>query len=432
MILRTTTGKSFKGVGKYVLHDKGAQSTERVSFIETENLAFSDGQRAIAEMIHTATRQKALRRANGNRATATGKPVYHYSLSWDTSESPSLQEQIEAGRQSLKALGLGDRQAMIVGHTDTDNPHVHVVVNLVCPVTGDTASLSNDHVKLSKWAQKYRADRGEEHFCPQRKKNNARRDNGEFVKADNLSRQEYEAWKKSQTKDIWDSFRADRAKARDDRKPMYDALWRQKEERFALRRAEIKQLYKPIWRDVFKRQRDELKTFDNGFFGRLKVVRDRGRLGIGALFQAVFDGAQMRADLIHDHEAERGGVAREQKSRIADASREVTKAYKYDQNALKDMHEREDQQKYWDTKAKSAEVWQQPAPEQSKPDFEKSSDRRDPQKKVKRRSFEAFFGGDEKAIAEARKAQKKVREQNRKRNRTRKRDRDDGGREFDM
>ena len=197
MILRTTTGRSFKGVGQYVLHDKSEQTTDRVSFIETDNLAFSDGNRAIAEMVHTATHQKELKRRAGGRATQTSKPVYHLSLSWDTSEKPSLKEQIEAGREALKALGLSNHQAMIVGHTDTENPHVHVVVNLVCPTTGNTAKLGNDRTKLSKWAQQYREERGQRHLCPQRKKNNERREQGEFVKADNMTRQEYNAWKKS-------------------------------------------------------------------------------------------------------------------------------------------------------------------------------------------------------------------------------------------
>ena len=265
MILRTTTGRSFKGVGKYVLNDKGTTaSAERVAFIETENLAFTDGKRAIAEMVHTATNQKALRRRNGDRATATSKPVYHYSLSWETSETPSLKEQMEAARESLKALGLEDRQAMIVGHTDTDNPHVHVVVNLVHPETGKTASLSNDRVKLSNWAQAYREERGQAHLCPQRKQNNDRRSKGEFVKANNMTRQEWEAWKKAQTKGIWNEFRADKAAAKETRKGQFDAAWREKQERFALRRDEIKQLYKPIWRDVYKRQTQQLREFDSG------------------------------------------------------------------------------------------------------------------------------------------------------------------------
>ena len=431
MILRATTGRSFKGVGKYVLHDKGAQTADRVSFIETDNLMFSDGNRAVAEMVHTATNQREIKRRAGGRATATSKPVYHLSLSWDTSESPSLKDQMEAARAAIAALGLSNRQAMIVGHTDTDNPHVHAVINLVCPITGNTAKIGNDRLKLSQWAEQYRKERGQEHLCPQRKANNDRRRDGERVKADNMTRQEYEAWKKSQTKDIWDSFRADRAKARDSRKAQFDALWRQKEERIAQRREEIKAVFKPQWRDLFKRQSTDLKNFDAGFFDRLGFAFSRkNRSKLGGLLQAITGDGNLRVEFIRKQELERKLLGDQHKARVADAARETRKAWQFDRDQLKASHEAQDHQAHVEAKAKSTEVWRQPAPEQSKPDFEKSSDRRDPAKTPKRRSFEAFFGGDEKAISKAREAQKKQRDTNRTRNRQRKRDRD-GGREFD-
>lgn len=420
MILRTTTGRSFKGVGKYVLHDKGAQSNDRVSFIETENLAFADGNRAIAEMVHTATHQKELRRRNGARATQTSKPVYHLSLSWDTSETPSLKEQIETGREALKALGLGDRQAMIVGHTDTDNPHVHVVVNLVCPTTGKTASLSNDRTKLSRWAEQYRKERGQEHLCPQRKKNNERRSKGEFVKADNMTRQEYNAWKKSHTKEIWDSFRADRANTKAGRKGQYEALWQQKENRLAQRKDEIKALYKPRWRDLFKKQRTELKNFDAGFFDRLGFAMTRtGRSKVMGFLQAITSDGMLRADFVRTQEREKKQLGQEHKNRIADASREVRKAWQYDRDQLKASHQADDQRAYEDTKAQSAEVWKSGDLHKSGQDFDQTADRRKDDK------TRAEF--DEKSPEAEREAIRKRRE--RKRNRPRKRDR--GGRTMD-
>jgi len=313
MILRTTTGRSFKGVGQYVLHDKGAQSTDRVSFIETENL-----------------------------------------LSWDTSENPSLKEQMDAGREALKALGLSDHQTMIVGHTDTANPHVHVVVNLVHPETGKTASLSNDQIKLSKWAEAYRKERGQEHLC-----------------------QEYEAWKKSQTKEIWDDFRADRQKAKDSRKGQYDALWQQKENRTAQRKEEIKALYKPKWRDLYKKQRYELKNFDAGFFDRLGFAMTRaGRSKLIGFLQAVTNDGMLRADFVRDQEREKKQLGQEHKQRVMDASREVRKAWQYDRDQLKASHEAEDQRAYDATKAKSAEVWKDKDLSKTGQDFGQTADRR--------------------------------------------------------
>jgi len=348
-----------------------------VSFIETENLAFDEGDRAIAEMVHTATHQKELKRRAGLRATQNSKPVYHLSLSWDTSENPSLKEQMDAGREALKALGLSDHQAMIVGHTDTDNPHVHVVVNLVCPTTGATAKMGNDQTKLSKWAQQYREERGQGHLCPQRKKNNDRRDQGEFVKADNMTRPEYEAWKKSQTKEIWDKFRADRQQAKDSRKGQYDALWQQKENRQAQRKEEIKALYKPKWRDLYKKQRYELKNFDAGFFDRLGFAMTRaGRSKLVGFLQAVTNDGMLRADFVRDQEREKKQLGQEHKARVADASREVRKAWQYDHDQLKASHKTEDQRAYDATKAKFAEVWKGKDLSKTGQDFDQTADRR--------------------------------------------------------
>lgn len=379
MINRVVKGSSFKGVMKYILHDKGhATTSERVAFVEMDNLVFNDPERATAEMIHTAVHQKELKRSAGLRATKNNKPVCHYALSWETGETPSLKEQMEAARESLKALGLQDHQAMIVGHTDTDNPHVHIVANLVHPTTGATQQMGNDWLTLSNWAQKYREDRGQEHLCPQRKQNNDRRANGEFVKANNMSRQEYVAWKKAQTKTLWDEFKADRAQVRDERKGQYDALWQQKENRFAARRDEIKQIFKPHWRDLFKAQRDELKEFDNHLVTRMKFALRQSKQGrVKAMFQAVFSDPKQRMELIQHHEKIRADLSQTQKGRIADASREVSKAYKYDLAQLKETHRQQNQAAYDATKVKSDEIWKRQDTRKSGKDFDKSADRRE-------------------------------------------------------
>lgn len=426
------SGRSFKGAGLYYLHDKGALTNDRVAFTETLNLPTDSADRGIAHMIDTATHATQLKQQAGIKGgRPLQAPVYCYSLAWHPSENPTKDEQLKAVQATLKRLGVADRQAVIVGHNDTDHTHVHVMVNRVCPTTGKASTMSNDRLILSDWAHEYREQRGELHFCPEREKNREKR-KGEFVKDQSPSPQDWRAWKKAQTKDLWDKFRADRDKVGASRKGQYDALWGQKENRTAQRKEEIKALYKPKWRDLFKKQKYELKNFDAGFFDRLGFALTRGgRSKVIGFLQAVTNDGMLRADFVRDQERTKKQLGQEHKNRIADASREVRKAWQYDHDQLKASHEAQDQRAYDDTKAKSAEVWAQPAPEQTKPDFEKSADRRDGAKKPKRRSFEAFFGGDEKAIAEARKAQEKRREKNRKRNRTRKRDRDDGGREFE-
>ena len=167
---------------------------------------------------------------------------------------------------------------------------------------------------------------------------------------------------------MWDEYRQDRDNARSDRKGAYEALWRQKGERFAFRRDEIKILYKPIWRDVFKRQKAELRTFDAGFFGRVKIALSKSQNIGGAVLFALFSTSTLRDDLIRDHDLERKGIAKGQKQRIGDASREVTKAWKYDRDQLKGLHKAQDKDRLEVARGDSDEIWKdrtRPTPEQT-------------------------------------------------------------------
>lgn len=372
------TGRSFKGAGLYYLHDKGALTDDRVAFVETANLPTNDADIAIAHMIDTATHAdqlKAQAGIKGGRKMQT--PVYCYSLAWHPSETPTKAEQLQAVRETLDRLGVSDRQAIIIGHNDTDHTHVHVMVNRVCPETGKAATMGNDRLTLSDWAHDYREKRGELHFCPERSKNRAKRKGGEYVKDQSTTRQEWEAWKKSQTKDIWDSFRADRARATATRKGQFDALWQQKENRIAQRKEEIRAVFRPRWRELFKRQRQELRNFDRGFFDRVGFALRRGnRSKLVGVLQAITNDSSLRAEFVRDQARDKKALGQEHKARVADASREVRKAWQYDRDQLKASHEVEDQARYEATKAKSAEIWNTPPNEKPGQAFDASADRR--------------------------------------------------------
>lgn len=62
-----------------------------------------------------------------------GNPVYHYSLSWKEEEHPTKEQIHEAVAHTLKSLGMQECQAVYAIHRDTDNDHVHVLVNRVHP-----------------------------------------------------------------------------------------------------------------------------------------------------------------------------------------------------------------------------------------------------------------------------------------------------------
>ena len=424
-------GRSFKGAALYYLHDKGASTSERVAFVETANLATNDPDIAVAHMVDTATHAAALKKAagiKGGRPLQT--PVYTFSLAWHPSETPTKAEQLEAAQEALNRLGLADRQAVFIGHNDTDHPHVHVMVNRVCQDTGRAANLGNDRLVLSDWALAYRKERGQDHYCPNRAENHAKRQQS-YVKDDSMSRQQWVAWKKGETAKLWDEFRTDRAKASPVRKSQFDALWEQRQTRTAQRRDEIKKLFKPEWRDTFKRQKQELKEFDESWIARVNFVLAQPRHKVMGLFMAIADKGALRRELELGHEAERKKLGFHQRARTNDALREVTKAWKYDRDQLRDMHRKQDDAAHQQTKAKVDEVWQDKSLNRSGEDFEAAKDRRKPDSKAKRNSFEAFFGEDEEAIKKAREQQEKRRQTNRKRKRQRGRNRDDGGRDFE-
>lgn len=178
-------GSSFKGTARYLLHDKGASSDERVLWTETLNMPVEDPQLAWKIMTATALDSDRLKRAHHDRMQ-TGRPlaerrpyksskksfnhVFHYALTWSPEEGPDLSPAVmlQHARGSLRTLGASDLQALVVCHQDTDHPHIHVMVNRVHPETGQVVGVeSNAHRKLSGYALNLDRERGFT-FAPQR------------------------------------------------------------------------------------------------------------------------------------------------------------------------------------------------------------------------------------------------------------------------
>lgn len=166
-------GHSFKGSMAYYLHDKRQgqdaahpESSERVAWTENRNLSVADAELATGVMIATARQADELKAAAGIRSTgrkATAGPVFAFSLSWRHDEVEGLDraEMLRAADHALSVLNLTDRQAVIVAHRDTEHPHVHVIVNRICPQTGRMANIAAPNVrKLDKWADTYERENG--------------------------------------------------------------------------------------------------------------------------------------------------------------------------------------------------------------------------------------------------------------------------------
>lgn len=176
-------GSSFKGAGAYYLHDKEADTSQRVEFTHTENVPTNDPHKALKWMAWTAIHADELKQESGVKATGRkcAKPVFTFSLSWHPEQQPKKWDMIGAGRRALVALGLEDHETVMVAHSDRPHPHLHLIVNVIHPETGKVNNLPYSRKKLSEWAESYEREHGKI-YCDQRVENNARREDGEYIK----------------------------------------------------------------------------------------------------------------------------------------------------------------------------------------------------------------------------------------------------------
>jgi len=161
---------------------RAGRISKRVAWTETVNLDTDNPRQAARRMAATASYSQELKRqagiAPGGRRLE--KPVCHYTLSWKEGEQPGKAEQLKAVKESLKALKMSDRQAVVVSHKDGKCAHVHVVVNRVSWEDGRAAKLSRSRAALSKWAERWEREQGQVQ-CKQRVRNNRERRKGRSV-----------------------------------------------------------------------------------------------------------------------------------------------------------------------------------------------------------------------------------------------------------
>lgn len=166
------SGKSFKGLAAYLLHDAARAATaERVDWVESINLDGADPETAWRLMAKTALNADALKAAAGiKKGRKAVNTVFHLALTFNPDDNPSAELQRLAVQGALKAIGLDAYQALAVAHRDKDHAHVHVMVNLIHPETGTSAAskqpdgqpaiLSYSQRKLSKWAEGFEREHG--------------------------------------------------------------------------------------------------------------------------------------------------------------------------------------------------------------------------------------------------------------------------------
>ena len=130
--------------------------------------------------------------------------------------------------------------------------------------------MSNDQLKLSKWAEEYERMHGKI-LCVQRVANNDNRRTS-YRKYSNPSRREHYAWRKAQSDALWEDYRKERDIAHRAYGPRFEALWNKRNACIAKDKAALKDQYRPQWRHLYADQRAALAAYDNRFSERLKYA----------------------------------------------------------------------------------------------------------------------------------------------------------------
>lgn len=169
------SGRSFRGCGRYYLHDKcrpdvscrpatlKPQTADRVWMTTTRNCINADAASALTEMWHTAEARKWLKdRADikpGGRACT--HPVKTISLSWHVDDHPTPAHMIKTADEFLSHMKWSAHQAIYVGHCDTAHRHIHIILNRIHPDTGCTLDDYRDRRRAQEWALAYEFDCGQ-------------------------------------------------------------------------------------------------------------------------------------------------------------------------------------------------------------------------------------------------------------------------------
>ena len=130
-------GTHFYECLKYNAREKNKAGVAKCEWVEYRNLNSNDHLMAAHEMMMTAEE----RRANAE------EPLFHYVISWDTSDDPTKEQMLEVADQWLEHMGLEYRQVQIASHVDTQKPHIHLAINRVHPVTHNSWNRWNYKTK---------------------------------------------------------------------------------------------------------------------------------------------------------------------------------------------------------------------------------------------------------------------------------------------
>ncbi len=140
--------RGFKGLAEYVT-DKQKLHKDKVEYIDFENFAsdnFEDNIKHALELqsLNNSTKDKNM----------------HISVSFKEDEKPTKEQLKNIEVELLKSIGMDHHQRIMGTHIDTNNYHIHIVVNRIDPYKYNRIDPAYSKLKLQKKA----AELEEKHF----------------------------------------------------------------------------------------------------------------------------------------------------------------------------------------------------------------------------------------------------------------------------
>ena len=117
MIAKIVTGKSFGGAVRYLMEKSG-----HARIIDSDGVELSDIRSLIGRF-----------NCQGKARPEKAEVVGHISLSFHKDDTPRLTDGFMGGlaREYMQRMGITDTQYIVMRHTDTEHPHLHILYNRV-------------------------------------------------------------------------------------------------------------------------------------------------------------------------------------------------------------------------------------------------------------------------------------------------------------
>lgn len=127
----STKGVRITNLASYIVNPESENSQEKCIYSSSKNFLFDDTELQIKEMLSLS-----------EMAVRSKDTIKHYIFSWKEGEVPTSDQVDEAVEILLAQMNVKDHQCLYGLHVDTDNYHVHMMLNRVHPETGKVVEIN--------------------------------------------------------------------------------------------------------------------------------------------------------------------------------------------------------------------------------------------------------------------------------------------------